>query len=129
MADLKLIQLAEIRDERDDRVVALEGAVGELQSWRQEVDGHIDDICYLLCRLPMSIVMPPRQPLLMACQAAAEQHPGGTTVDWPIRHRVAMTTQVPAYGSVMTIVPSPANGMSFPPNPGTPVPHSQLHPP
>lgn len=127
MADLKLIQLAEIRDERDDRVEALEGAVGEPQSW--EVDGHIDNIRYELCRLPKSIATPPWQPLLMARQAATEQHPGGTTVDWPIGHLVAMTTQVPAYGSVTTIVPSPANGMSFPPNPGTAVPHSQLYPP
>ena len=44
MADLKLIQLAEIRDERDNHVKALEGAVGELQGWRTEVDGNIDDI-------------------------------------------------------------------------------------
>lgn len=51
MGDLELIRLAEIRDERDDRVEELEGAVGDLQSWQQELDGYIDDIRYDLCRV------------------------------------------------------------------------------
>jgi hypothetical protein len=46
MANLELIHLAEIHDERDDRVEELEDAVGDLQSWRQELDGYIDDIHY-----------------------------------------------------------------------------------
>ena len=54
MADLELIQLAEIHDERDDRVEVLEGAVGELQSWRPEINGHHDDIRYELCCLSKS---------------------------------------------------------------------------
>lgn len=48
MSDLELIRLAEIRNKRDDRVEDLEGAVGDLQSWRQEAEGNLGDLCYEL---------------------------------------------------------------------------------
>jgi chromosome segregation ATPase len=78
MADLELIRLAEIRDERDDRVEAAEQAVGDLQSWRLELDGYIDDIRYDLHRLNKSHAMQPQQPSLMARRksAAATLHSG-----------------------------------------------------
>ncbi|CAD6334072.1 unnamed protein product [Miscanthus lutarioriparius] len=111
MVDIELIRLAEIRDEQDDRVEALEGAVGELQSWRPEIDGHLDDIHYEHRRLTKSPAMQPQQPPLKARQesAAAAQHPSRSLVDWPNGHRVVMTTRAPKYGSVATIIPTPAN--------------------
>ncbi|CAD6253095.1 unnamed protein product [Miscanthus lutarioriparius] len=111
MADLELIRLAEIRDERDDRVEALEGAVGELQGWRMKVDGNIDDIRYDLRLHIKPPATQPQQPSLTARResAAAALHPSGSTVDWPTGHRIEMTTRERPYGSVTTIVPSPAN--------------------
>jgi hypothetical protein len=130
MADLELIRLAEIRDERDDRVEALEGAVEELQAWRPEVNAHIDDIRYDLHRLLKSSGMQPHHDPLTARpeSAAAAFHSGGTTVDWTNGHRVDMTSRAPVYGSVMTIVPTPANGMCSIPNHATFVPAAQFHP-
>jgi Mg2+/Co2+ transporter CorC len=58
MADLELIRLAEIRDEHDDRVEALEQAVAELQAWRPEVNRYIDDARYELHRLTKSHTTP-----------------------------------------------------------------------
>jgi len=114
MADLELIRLAEIHDERDDRLEALEGVVRNLQIWRTETDGYIDDIHYDLRRhLPRSPTTQLQHPSLTARResAAAVLHPGGPTVDWPSGHRDASTTQAPAYGSVTTIALTPANGM------------------
>jgi hypothetical protein len=130
MEDLELIRLAEIRDERDDRVEALEGAVGALQSWRTEVDGHIDDVRYDLRRFSKLSTSTPQHPPLRARPelAAAELHPGGFPVDWPSGHRVASTTRVPDYGSVTTIVPSPANGKPPSPNPVVSHVHFPHHP-
>jgi hypothetical protein len=94
MGDLELIRLAKIRDERDDRVEELEGAVGNLQSWRQELDGYIDDIRYDLHRLSKVPATQPRHPSPQACrELAAAAHSGGFTVDWPDGHRVDSTTR------------------------------------
>jgi DNA repair exonuclease SbcCD ATPase subunit len=83
MADLELIRLVEIRDERDDRVEAVEQAVWELQSWRMELDGYVDDIRYDLHRLSKSHAMQPQQPTLMARResATAALHSGGSPTD------------------------------------------------
>jgi hypothetical protein len=145
MVDLELIRLAEIHDERDDRVEATEQAVGDLQSWRLELDGYIDDIRYNLHRLNKSHAMQPQQPSLMARHdsAAAALHSGGSLTDWPNGHRVATTTRASDYGSVTTIVLSPANGTLTQPNfdssqfnphqqpppcPPNPPPHIHRHP-
>jgi hypothetical protein len=131
MADLELIRLAEIRDERDDRVEAAEQAVGDLQSWRLELDGYIDDIRYDLHRLNKSHAMQPQQPSLMTRResAAATFHSGGSPADWPNGHRVETTTRAPTYGSVTTIVPSPANGTLTQPNFDSPQFNPHQHPP
>lgn len=112
MADLELIRLSEIRDERDDRMEDLEGVVGELQAWRQDTEGYIDDVRYDLRRLRRSDLDPAGQHLPRADRelVAAEQHPGGKPTDWPKGHGVESTTRVPDYRSESIVVPSPANG-------------------
>jgi hypothetical protein len=42
--DLELIRLFEIRDERDDRVSALEGAAAAYEEWRPWVEASIYDV-------------------------------------------------------------------------------------
>ena len=49
--DLELIHIHKIRDERDDRVEAVESEVKELASWRLLVDGSIDYLCMEVKRL------------------------------------------------------------------------------
>ncbi|CAD6340373.1 unnamed protein product [Miscanthus lutarioriparius] len=96
--DARLISLesfasAQSGDERDDRVETLEEAVSELQSWRMEVDGNIDDIRYDLRRLSKSTSTQPQQPPLQSRpELAAAACPGGSTGDWPSGHRVASIT-------------------------------------
>jgi len=107
MADLELICLAEICDDRDDNVEALEGVVGDLQTWRTEIKSRIDDIHYdLHCHLPRSAAMLPQQPPLMARRESAA-----------------------AYGSVTTIAPSPTNGMLNHPVPDFVFPQYNPYPP
>jgi chromosome segregation ATPase len=84
MGALELIRLAEIHDERDDRVEDLEGAVGVLQSWRQEIEGHVDDLRFDLRRFSRELeVHPQRHPLPKHRESAAAAYSGGATVDWP----------------------------------------------
>lgn len=44
VATLEATRVAEIHDERDDRVAALETAAADLGSWRPEVEGIVDDL-------------------------------------------------------------------------------------
>jgi hypothetical protein len=131
MGNLELIRLAKIRDERDDRVEELEGAVGNLQSWWQELDGYIDDIRYDLHRLSKVPATQLRHPSPQACrELAAAAHSGGFTVDWPDGHRVDSTTRAQGYGTVTTIVPNPANGTHTAPHPTSLAANrSPYHPP
>lgn len=90
MADLELIHLAEIHDEHDDRVEELEGAVRDLQLWRQEVDGNLDDVRYeLRCITKFPTMQPQQPPLPMHQELAITAYSDGPTVDWPDGHRIA----------------------------------------
>ena len=51
MNNLELIRLAEINNERGDRVAAIESIVASLEDWRPGVDGIIDDMRLEVWRL------------------------------------------------------------------------------
>lgn len=94
MANLELILLAEIHDEWDDRVEELEGAVRDLQSWRQEVDGNLDNLHYeIRCFSKVPVVQQHQHPLPARRELAAAAYSGGITVDWPNGHHIESTTQ------------------------------------
>lgn len=121
MADLELIRLAEIRDEHDDRVEALEQAVAELQAWRPEVNGYIDDARYELHRLTKSHTTPLQQPTLSSRpELISVACSGGSKTDWPSGHCNASTTWETSYSVVTTVAPTPTNGMSMIPQPDLP---------
>jgi hypothetical protein len=116
MKELELIRIYEIRDKRDERMSAVETVVADLEAWRPNVDGFIDDTRLKMLRLTkqwdramLETSAPPVLPVhpeLVAERSSAEQ-----TIDWPKGHDVASTTRERNYGSVTTIVPTPANGM------------------
>ena len=127
MMDLELIRIHEINDERDDRVAAVEGAVGEINDWRPGVDGLIDALRWEVKKLRASgggavEALPTSGPLHQHGLVAARS-PAGTTTDWPKGHGVESTTRAKSYGVVTTVAPTPANGMCrssrppLPPNP------------
>jgi hypothetical protein len=132
MNELELICLYEIRDERDEHVSVLESVVADLDVWRPGVDGFIDDNRLKMLRLTkqwdrvmLETPAPPVIPVLP--ESVAERSPVGQTIDWPKGHNIESTTRERNYGSVTTIVPTLANGMSSLPYPCSSLPMQLTH--
>jgi hypothetical protein len=86
MNELELIRLYEIRDERDERVSALEAIAADLEAWRPGVDGFIDDTRLKMLRLTkqwdramLETPAPPVLPVLP--ESVAECSPTGPMID------------------------------------------------
>ncbi|XP_021317789.1 uncharacterized protein LOC110435983 [Sorghum bicolor] len=103
MDDLELIRFSEMRDERDDRVAALEDAAVVFDEWRPWVEASVHDICLEIKRLkgversPATRTSSGRLGVAPFTESASARPPAGEKADWPNGHREQ------GYGSVTTL--------------------------
>lgn len=134
-ADLELIRIHEIRDERDDRVEAVESEVKGITEWRPLIDGSIDYLRTEVRRLSRhwdrALVDPtlPQAGIMSSPELVAARSSAGPPTDWPSGHHHESTTRERYHGSISTLVPNPANGTCIHPYLGSiPLPINH-HPP
>jgi hypothetical protein len=119
IGDLELIRIHEIRDEHDNRVLALESVVEVYKEWCSYIEGTLEDMRWELHRLKQSRDQSPlesnqKQPGIVISHARAHisTHPTTTTAVFipPDGHRTATVARERGFGSVTTLVSSPNNG-------------------
>lgn len=119
MGDLELIRVYELRDERDERVAALESASAILEEWRPFVDGTLDDVRLELRRLKQRVdrslldsgSAPPGMEISVDREPiAARPFAAGFEISWPNGHRSAPSAWERDHGSPLTQIPNPNNG-------------------
>ena len=137
MDDLELIRFSEMRDERDDRVAALEDAAVVFDEWRPWLEASVHDIRLEIKRLkgversPATRTSSGRLGVAPFTESASARPPAGEKADWPNGHREQ------GYGSVTTLAHPAVHGTcdhppAFPkmnPIPSAPIPSpTQFHP-
>ena len=123
-------QLSDLKAAQEARVVVLEKVVGEMQDWRPEVDGSMDDIKLELKKLnkhfDRSALENPATAhgIVVSSPSAAGVPPAGVPSDWSRGHRHDNTHREDGYGSVTTVLHPPVKGTlnSHPPPPPPPRP-------
>ena len=104
--DIELIRFTKIRDERDDRVEALENAHQVLDEWRPWVEASIYDIRREIRRSSNPDLRSAQHGAVRIFESASARPSAGEKVDWPSWHCEQ------GYGSVTTIAPPLNHGMN-----------------
>ncbi|KAG2571458.1 hypothetical protein PVAP13_7KG111055 [Panicum virgatum] len=104
-------QLSDLKATQGARIVGLEKAIGEMQDWRPEVDGSMDDIKLELKKLNKHFDRSALEnPATAHGIVASSPSAAGVPADWPRGHRHDNNHREDGYGSVTTVLHPPVKG-------------------
>jgi hypothetical protein len=111
-------------DDCDARVTALETVAADVNAWRPELKGIIDDLCTQVQKVSQNydrgvFDASSHRPGFMAPSAPAAADSSAGVATSPNGHHIIMTTRVPEFGSSTPTTHGPANGtvLTHPPPP------------